>query len=57
MCIYARLDENEKAFEYLNKSFQEKEGSIAYLKRDINFEHLRNTTQIKDLLKKIGLAD
>lgn len=53
--IYARLGEKEKAFEYLNKSFQERESSVLYTKRDINLKSLRNTQRFNEFLIKLGL--
>jgi TolB-like protein/DNA-binding winged helix-turn-helix (wHTH) protein len=52
---YALLGETEKAFEWLEKAFQEDDKDLAVLKEGPNFETLRPDPRFQDLLRRIGL--
>ncbi|WP_051189413.1 tetratricopeptide repeat protein [Daejeonella oryzae] len=53
--VYAALAESEKAFEWLEKSWEMHEESLCSLKVDPKFDALRNDPRFDVLLKKIGL--
>jgi tetratricopeptide (TPR) repeat protein len=52
---YALLGEKDKAFEWLEKAFQENEAGVGFLKVDEHFEALRSDPRFQDLLRRIGL--
>jgi eukaryotic-like serine/threonine-protein kinase len=53
--IYARLGEKEKAFEWLEKSYAERDYNLTYLKTNRNFESLHSDPRFQDLLRRVGL--
>ena len=53
--VYAGLNDKEKALEWLQKAYEEKSGSIRYLKMEPRLENLRNESSYIALMKKIGL--
>lgn len=55
--IYARLDEKEKAFGWLEKSYRDKSGWLERLNTDYGLESLRPDPRYRDLLKRIGLHE
>ena len=52
---YARLGEKEKAFEWLEKAYAERDSYLIYLKTNGDFDPLRFDPRFKDLLRRIGL--
>jgi TolB-like protein/Tfp pilus assembly protein PilF len=53
---YARVDDKENAFRWLEKSYQEKEGgSITLLRWQPDFKSLRADRRFADLLRRMGL--
>ena len=55
--LYTELDDREKAFEWLEKSFQERSVWLINLKADPQFDRLRSDPRFKNLVKKIGIPD
>jgi TolB-like protein/Tfp pilus assembly protein PilF len=53
--VYAGLNDKEKALEWLQKAFEEKSGSVRYLKMEPRLQNLRNEPGYIALMKKIGL--
>ena len=53
--IYTALGENDKAFEWLEKSYERHEESLGSLSVDPKVDSLRSDTRFGVLLKKIGL--
>jgi eukaryotic-like serine/threonine-protein kinase len=53
--IYAGLGEKEKAFEWLEKAYEERAEFLIYLKTDPRLEPLRSDPRFIDLLRRIGL--
>ena len=54
--IYAGLNENEKAFEFLEKAYSEKSlGLVGSIKSDMLLDGLRSDPRFQNLLRRIGL--
>ena len=53
--VYAGLNDKEKALEWLQKAYEEKSGSVRYLKMEPRLQNLRNEPHYAALMKKIGL--
>ena len=53
--VYAGLNDKEKALEWLEKSYEEKSGSVRYLKMEPRLQNLRNEPRYIALMKKVGL--
>jgi len=53
--IYAGLNDKDKALEWLQKAYEEKSGSVRYLKMEPRLQNLRNEPRYIELMKKIGL--
>ena len=54
--IYTGLGENDQAFEWLEKSFQEHSPDLIYLKVDPRFDNLRSDPRFTELLRRMNLA-
>ena len=53
--LYASLGEKDKAFEYLEKAFEEKSSDLSYfLKSDLRVDNLRSDSRFVDLLRRIS---
>jgi serine/threonine protein kinase/Tfp pilus assembly protein PilF len=55
--LYARLDETEKALEYLEKAYEEHDYSLSELPVDHVFEKLRSNPRFIQLIKKMGFPE
>jgi eukaryotic-like serine/threonine-protein kinase len=55
--VYAGLGDKDKAFEWLEKDFQNRQGSLGDVRWRIHFETLRDDPRYKDLLKRMGLPE
>jgi TolB-like protein len=53
--VYAALGEKEPALDWLNKAFEERSPSMAFLKVDPFFDNLRSDPRFADLLRRMGL--
>ncbi len=53
--VYAALEENDKAFLWLEKSYEKHEESLCSLKIDPKMDPLRSDPRFNVMLKKIGL--
>ncbi|MBP7415513.1 MAG: tetratricopeptide repeat protein [Pyrinomonadaceae bacterium] len=54
---YARLQDKDKAFEYLNKAYDQREPQIAELKIRLPFVFLRDDPRFKELVRKVGIPE
>lgn len=54
---YMGLGEKDKAFEWLEKDFEARNGKLAEVRWQVQFETLRDDTRFKDLLKRMGLPE
>ena len=55
--VCAGLGENDEAFKYLEKAFQDREGRMTLLNVDSLMDELRADRRFKDLVRRIGLFD
>ncbi|MGH9873545.1 MAG: tetratricopeptide repeat protein, partial [Pyrinomonadaceae bacterium] len=53
--VYAGLGEKDKAFDWLEKDFQVRNGKLPEIRWDIRFDPIRNDPRFKDLLKRMNL--
>jgi tetratricopeptide (TPR) repeat protein len=54
--IYAGLGAKDKAFEFLEKAYQERSPDIPYfLKADLRIDNLSSDPRFQDLLRRVGL--
>jgi serine/threonine-protein kinase len=53
--IHIGLGENDRALEYLEKSYEEHSHWLIYLHIDPSMDDLRNDPRFRDLLKRVGL--
>jgi hypothetical protein len=54
---YAALGEKEKAFEWLEKDFQNRDGKLPEIRWQLQFDSLRDDPRFKDLLKRMKLSE
>lgn len=54
--IYAPLGEKDAAFEWLEKSYQERDFWLNFIKTDPLLDSLRSDTRFIDMLQRVGLA-
>ncbi|MEP6718431.1 MAG: protein kinase [bacterium] len=52
---YVGLGDKDKAFEWLEKDFQARNGKLSEIRWQMQFEPLRDDPRFKDLMKRIGL--
>lgn len=56
--LHADLGEKDKAFELLEKAYQEKSADLSWdLKADLRLKNLRSDPRYQDLLRRIGVSD
>ena len=55
--VYAGLSDKDKVFEWLDKDFQNRDGSLAEITASVPLEGLRDDPRFKDLLKRMGLPE
>jgi len=55
--VYAGLGEKDKALEWLDRAFQDRNGELAGIRYGIPFETLREDPRFKDLLKRMNLPE
>src|SRR5437773_1319154 len=53
--VYVGLGDKDKAFEWLEKDFQARNGKLAEIRWQVQFESLRDDPRFKDLIKRMGL--
>lgn len=54
---YALLGERDRAFEWLERAFRERDWPVVFLAVDDRFEGLRSDRRFRDLARRIGLPD
>ncbi len=55
--VYAGLGETDKAFEWLEKAFQSRNGDLKNIRWAIPYEPLRDDPRFKEMLKRMGLPE
>ena len=55
--VYAGLGEKERAFEWFEQAYQQREGNLLFLKADARslFPAFKSDPRLADLLRRIGL--
>lgn len=53
--IYARLGDNNKAFEYLEKAYKDKNAGIIYLRARPDLDSLHSDPRFADLARRVGI--
>jgi tetratricopeptide (TPR) repeat protein len=53
--LYNLLSDNVHTIEWLNKAFEERNGTLVILKVDPSWDNLRDDPRFQDLLRRIGL--
>ena len=56
-CIYAGLDDKDQAFEWLERTYQERAFFMTQLKVDTVLDNLRPDPRFRDLLKRMNLPE
>jgi Predicted integral membrane protein len=54
--VYLGLGNKDKAFEWLEKDLQVRNGKLAEIRWQLQFDSIRDDARYKDLLKRIGLS-
>jgi serine/threonine-protein kinase len=54
--IYTGLGEHEKAIEWLEKAYEERNEYLSYVKADPRFDPLRTDPRFQDILRRMGLG-
>ena len=52
---YARLDDRDRAFEQLEKSFAARETDLLWIRTESAFDELSSDPRFQDLLRRVGL--
>jgi TolB-like protein/Flp pilus assembly protein TadD len=55
--VYSGLGEKDKAFEWLEKDFQDRDSRLNTFRWELQFEPLRGDPRFKDLLRRMGLPE
>ena len=55
--VYSGLGDKDKAFEWLEKDFQNRDSRLNTFRWELQFEPLRDDPRFKDLLKRMGLPE
>jgi hypothetical protein len=54
--IYCRLGEDDNAFEWLEKAYEDRSEGLAWLKVDLRLERLHSDPRYADLMRRVGLS-
>ena len=54
--IYTALGDKNRAFEWLEKAYEERDSGMAYLKLEDNFESLSSDPRFRDLLRRMNFT-
>jgi len=53
--IYSGLGNTDAAFQYLEKGYEERSGSMVFIKPDPFWHNIRSDPRYRDLLRRMGL--
>jgi serine/threonine protein kinase/Tfp pilus assembly protein PilF len=54
--VYAGLNDKESALQWLQKAYEQRSGSIRYLKMEPRLDNIRSDPRFVDLMRRVGLA-
>jgi len=54
--VYAGLGESDRAFEWLNKAYEQRDYQLTWLKLDPMVDSLRADPRFQDLLRRVGFT-
>jgi adenylate cyclase len=55
--VYAGLGDKDKAFEWLERDFQTRNGKLGSIRWTVTLNNLRDDPRFKDLLKRMNLPE
>jgi DNA-binding winged helix-turn-helix (wHTH) protein/TolB-like protein/tetratricopeptide (TPR) repeat protein len=55
--VHYRLGDKERAFEWLNTAYEDRNGGLAWLNVDPAFDDMRAEPQFKELVSRVGLSE
>ena len=55
--VYAGMGENDKAFEWINKAYDERSNWLVWLKSDPRWSLIRADKRFTELVHRVGLPD
>ncbi len=53
--VYAGLGEKDRAFEWLERAYGDRSGSVRYLKIEPRLDPLRSDARCQELIRRVGL--
>jgi hypothetical protein len=53
--VYTGLSERDRAFEWLERSYEERDDKLVFLNRDPAWDGLRSDPRFADLVRRVGL--
>ena len=53
--VYAFLKDKDSAFEWLEKAYEERNGTLAFLKADVAMDNLTGDPRYDDLMRRLAL--
>ncbi len=53
--IYASMGENDKAFKWLEKAYEDRDRLLTFIKADFEWDNIRSDPRFNVFLKKMGL--
>jgi len=54
--VYTGLNDKESALQWLEKAYEQRSGSIRYLKMEPRLDNIRSDPRFVDLMRRVGLA-
>ena len=54
-CVYAQMGDKDKAFEYVEKTFQRREHWMVYIEVDPRFDTIRDDPRFQKMVKRVDL--
>lgn len=53
--LHARLGDKDEAFQWLEKAYQERSHSMAFIKTEPMFDSLHTNARFQDFIRRLGL--
>jgi hypothetical protein len=54
---YARLGRTDEALEWLERAYEERDGSLAFIKTEPAYDGLRSDPRFQDLLRRMNFPE